>query len=78
VVENMVHGPELDGTSTSQIRMDGRRGCSYAACQKRALSHAASVPPSSGSKRHASQPQTAQIASLASCHTTFTEQIYLR
>src|SRR5262249_1626132 len=51
---------------------------SYAACQKYGQSHATSVPPSSGSRRHPSPPQKAQNAFLASYSTTFTERIYLR
>jgi hypothetical protein len=43
-----------------------QRECSYVACQKRAQSKAASVPPSSESKRHASHSQKAQSASLIS------------
>src|ERR1700679_1691107 len=43
-----------------------QRECNYAASQKRVQSHAASVPPSSESKRHASHSQKAQNASLIS------------
>src|SRR5208283_2798729 len=44
-----------------------QRECSCAACPKRAQSHAATVPSSSGSKRHASGSQKAQTSSLVSC-----------
>jgi hypothetical protein len=40
--------------------------CSCVACQNGGQSHAAIVPPSSGSKRHASRSQKAQTAFLAS------------
>src|SRR5271155_5040821 len=55
-----------------------RRECSCAACQKPAQSHAATPPPSSGSKRHASRSQKAQTSSSSHANTTFTEQIYIR
>src|SRR4029077_5729483 len=41
--------------------------CSYAACQRRAQSHAATVPPSTGSQSPASRSQKDQIVVLASC-----------
>src|ERR1700684_1864613 len=44
-----------------------RRECSCAACQKRAQSHAATPPPSSGSNPHASRSRKAQTVSLVSC-----------
>src|SRR5208282_704377 len=38
----------------------------YVACQRRARSHAASLPPSIASRRRSSQSQTVQTVSLAS------------
>src|ERR1700683_2537837 len=54
-----------------------QRECSCAACQKRAQSHAATVRPSSDSKRHASRPQKVQTASLVSCqHHLYTADLH--
>src|SRR4029077_4691484 len=51
--------------------------CSYVACQRRAQSHAATVPPSTGSKRHASRSQKAQIVVLTSCqHHLYTADLH--
>ena len=50
----------------------------YGACQRRAQSHAASLPPSSGARCRSSRSQKAQTVFLASYHTTFKEQIYNR
>jgi hypothetical protein len=44
---------------------------SYAACQRRVQSHAATVPPSTGSRSHASRSHKARTVSLASYNTTF-------
>src|SRR4029077_6993747 len=51
--------------------------CSYVACQRRAQSQAATVPPSTGSKRHASRSQKAQIVVLTSCqHHLYTADLH--
>jgi hypothetical protein len=47
------------------------------ACQRRAQSHAATVPPSTDSKRHASRSQKVQIVVLASCqHHLYTSDLH--
>ena len=51
---------------------------SYVACQKLAQSHAATVPPSIGSRCRSSRSQKAQTVSLVSYNTTFREQTYIR
>src|SRR5271169_661322 len=51
---------------------------SYVACQRRAQSHAASLPPSIASRCRSAQSQTAQTVSLASYNTTFSEKSYIR
>jgi hypothetical protein len=50
----------------------------YVACQRRAQSHAASVPPSIGATCRSSGSQKAQTVFLVSYNTTFKEQIYNR
>src|SRR5580692_4135238 len=50
-----------------------QRECSCAVCQKPAQSHAATVLPSSGPKRHASRSQEAQTSSLVSCQHHLTQ-----
>src|SRR6202795_1479320 len=49
-----------------------------APCRRRARSHAATVPPSTGPTARSSAPQKAQTVYLASCNTTFREQTYIR
>src|ERR1700686_4218402 len=47
-------------------------------CRGRARSHAATVPPSSGTIARSSAPQKVHTVDLASCITTFREQTYIR
>src|SRR6202044_422683 len=51
---------------------------SYESCQRRAQSHAVTVPPSIASRCRASRSQKAQTVFLVSYITTFKEQPYIR
>jgi hypothetical protein len=50
---------------------------SHGTCQRRAQSHAATVPPSTGTRCHSSRSLKAQTVSLASFNTTFRVLTYI-
>ena len=68
------------GRNAAARQQHQRARCSYVGfCQRRAQSHAATVPPSTGSKRHASRSQKAQIVVLPSLPTPpLAQQTYIR
>src|SRR5580704_11454554 len=80
----LAHSGSAPGANDDGRREEFLRGAttntewSYGACQKRAQSHAATVPPSIGSRCRFSPAQKAQTVSLTSYNTTFREQTYIR